>query len=143
METPKMTKQLKERAKMPALRISDESVNNVRSKYADGTPEREFFENVLLARMPYALIGKLANMPHGEVRDMITGRKAYSDTARVTLCEKLNQLVDKGLDLGLYPCSDLAVIEPMTMVLLKSLANEKRVALATQKLMDAGLIPQQ
>ena len=142
METPTM-RTLKEREKMPALRIGEESINHVRSKYADGTPEREFFENVLLARIPYALIAKLSNLPHTDVRDMVTGRKAYTDDARVILCEKINKLVDKGLDIGIYPCSDLAVIDPMTTVLLSSMANERRFEIAKQKLIEAGLMPAQ
>lgn len=134
---------LKEREKMPALRIGEDSIAHVRAKYNDGSPEREFFENVLLARIPYALLAKLTQLPHTDVRDMITGRKNYTDEAKTLLCEKMNKLVDYGLDHGVYPCSDLAVIEPLTTVLLQSMANAKRLDQAKIVLANAGLIPQQ
>lgn len=134
---------LKEREKMPALRIGEDSIAHVRAKYNDGSPEREFFENVLLARIPYALLAKLTQLPHTDVRDMITGRKNYTDEAKTLLCEKMNKLVDYGLDTGVYPCSDLAVIEPLTTVLLQSMANAKRLEQAKIVLANAGLIPQQ
>lgn len=101
------------------------------------------FQNVLLARIPYALLAKLTQLPHTDVRDMITGRKNYTDEAKTLLCEKMNKLVDYGLDNGVYPCSDLAVIEPLTTVLLQSMANAKRLDQAKIVLANAGLIPQQ
>lgn len=134
-------KQLKEREKMPALRISEDAVLNARQTFPEGTVERDFFENVYMARIPYALIARLANLSHADVRDMVTGRKKYTDETRDTLCVKVNRLIDKGLDLGLYPCSDLAVIEPLTMTLLSSMANERRCEAMKQKMIEAGLLP--
>lgn len=134
-------RQLPEREKMPALRIGEESIAHVRSKYPEGTPEREFFENVLLARIPYALIARITTLSHTDVRDMTTGRKAYTPEAKVAMCEKFNKLINYGLDKGVYPCSDLAVIEPLTTVLLESMANARRFELAKGKLIAAGLLP--
>lgn len=127
-------KQIKEREKMPALRISDDSVNHVRSKYAEGSAEREVFENVLLARIPYALISHLTGIPHADVRDMVTGRKLYTPDAKEKICDQVNQLIERGLDLGLYPCADLAVIQPATDLLLSYMVSENKLARAVAAL---------
>lgn len=134
-------REVKEREKMPALRIGDDAITHARSKFQVGTPERELFENVLAARIPYALMASLTGIDHGAVRDMVTGRKNYTDEAKEKLCGSVNKLIDHGLELGVYPCSDLAVIQPLTNVLLNSMANEKRFQKAKQLLIDAGVLP--
>lgn len=120
-------KTLKEREKMPALRIGDDSINHARGKFAEGTAEREVFENVLLSRMPYTLISYLTDIPHGDVRDMLTGRKKYTDEAYEKICGHINQLIERGLDLGIYPCTDLAVVQPATDLLLSFMVTENKL----------------
>lgn len=134
-------KELKEREKMPALRISEDAILTARNKFGDGTLEREFFETVLLARIPYALISRLSGIDHNSARDMITGRKAYTPDAR-DVFGKLNRLFNAGVDAGIYPCSDLAVIEPVTNVLLSQMATAKRYEIAKAKLVELGVLPQ-
>lgn len=134
-------RELKEREKMPSLRIGEDSINHARSRYAEGTPERELFENFLTGRIPYALIAHVTGLNHGDIRDMITGRKNYTDDAREKLCGPVNKLIDYGLTIGVYPCSDLAVIQPLTDVLLKSMANEQRYNKAKTLLINAGILP--
>lgn len=116
-----------ERTKHSALRIGDDSAAHARAKYAEGTPERDLFENVYTARLPYALMAKLSEIPHTDIRDMVTGRKTYSPLAKERLCGPLNKLIDKGLELGIFPCSDLAVVEPVTMLLLSQMATEQKL----------------
>lgn len=134
-------REVKEREKMPALRIGEDSVNHARATYAEGTPERELFENVLAARIPYALMSQLTGLDHSAIRDMVTGRKKYTDEAKEKLCGSVNKLIDHGLNIGVYPCSDLAVIQPLTTVLLNSMANESRFNKAKQLLIQSGVLP--
>lgn len=132
-------KTLQEREKMPALRISDDSINHARNKYEEGTEEREVFENVLLARMPYALISYLTDLPHGDIRDMLTGRKNYTPEAREKICGHVNKLVERGLDLGIYPCADLAVVQPVTELLLSSMVTENKLTKAITALRNLSV----
>lgn len=136
-------KQIKDREKLPALRIGEEAINNARAKFQDGTPEREFFENLLVARLPYTLISSLTGIPHGDVRDMATGKKQYTEEAKQKLCGQINKLIDRGLDIGVYPCSDMAVIGPVTTVLLQAMANESRFNKAKHLLEQHGLLKAQ
>lgn len=136
-------KQINERQKLPALRIGEDAINNARFKFPHGTQEREFFENLLVARLPYTLLASLTGIPHADIRDMVTGKKPYTDETKQKLCVQINKLIERGLDLGIYPCSDMAVIGPMTTVLLQSMANEARFNKAKQLLEQHGLLKAQ
>lgn len=136
-------KQIKERNKLPSLRIGEDAINNARYKFPHGTQEREFFENLLVARLPYSLLASLTGIPHGDIRDMVTGKKPYTEVAKKKLCVSVNKLIERGLDVGVYPCSDMAVIGPMTNVLLQSMSNEARFNKAKQLLEQHGVLKAQ
>ena len=120
-----MARELKEREKMPAFKLSPETVANARVKFGADSEEFTWLENVVLAKMPFVLLGKLTQLNKDQVRDMLTGRRGYTDEGREKM-RKFNKLIERGLDEGIYPCADLAVVEPVTMTLLRCMLLEKQ-----------------
>lgn len=121
----RMQRVLKQREKMPALRISADTIEAAKTKFGEDSEEYIWLDNLVLARMPFAVISKLADFDHNMVRDMLTGRRAYTDEVKVKM-RQVNKLINRGLDVGVFPCSDLAVIEPLTTTLLRCMLLEKQ-----------------
>lgn len=120
-----MSRELKEREKMPAFKLSPETVANARVKFGPDSDEFVWLENVVLAKMPFALLGKLTQMDKNQIRDMLTGRRTYTDEGHQKM-QQFNKLIDRGLNEGVFPCADLAVVEPVTMTLLRCMLLEKQ-----------------
>lgn len=120
-----MKRELKEREKMPALRISADTIASAKAKFGEDSEEFMWLDNIVLARMPFAVLSKLTNIDHNQLRDMLTGRRTYTEETKIAV-RQLNKLIDNGLELGVFPCNDLAVVEPLTTTLLRCMLLEKQ-----------------
>lgn len=123
-----MSRELKEREKMPAFKLNPETVTNARVKFGPDSEEFTWLENVVLAKMPFVLLGKLTQLDKNQARDMLTGRRSYTEEGKQKM-RQINKLIDRGLEEGIYPCADLAVVEPVTMTLLRCMLLEKKNAI--------------
>lgn len=120
-----MSRELKEREKMPAFKLNPETLANAKIKFGADSEEFAWLDCVVTAKMPFALLGKLTQMDKDKIRDMLTGRRTYTDEGRKKM-RQFHKLIERGLDEGVYPCADLAVVEPLTMTLLRCMLLEKQ-----------------
>lgn len=126
-----MTRETKEREKMPVFRMSQETIANARIKFGAESEEFTWLDNVATARIPFVLLGDLTQQKPEQIRDMLSGRRSYTDEGRAKM-RQANKLIERGLDVGLFPCSDLAVIKPVAMTLLRCMLLEKQNELLKQ-----------
>lgn len=126
-----MISEVKEREKLPVFRMSQDTIANARIKFGAESEEFAWLDNVVQARIPFVLIGELTQHKSEQIRDMLSGRRSYTDEAKAKM-RQINKLINRGLDEGLFPCTDLAVIKPVAMTLLRCMLLEKQNELLKQ-----------
>lgn len=112
-----------EKKKIMALRISPNTIQEVCDKAGKDSPEYQFIVTLKDANVPYAVLSNIFDMPADTLRNLITYRKKYEDDVqRERICVKFKKVLDRALDEGLLPCSDVAVVEPILRLTLRVMA---------------------
>ena len=125
--TPKGNPMSDEKKKIVSLRISPKTIEEVRSKAGDESLEYQFIETLKDSNVPYSILSNILDIPADNLRNCITYRRKYDDeTQRERVCVKFKKVLDRAMDEGLLPCSDIAVVEPIIRLTLRVMALGNR-----------------
>ena len=112
-----------EKKRIISLRISPKTVEEVKAKAGEDSVEYQFLTTLKEANVPYSILSNILNVPQNHLRDCITYRRKYeSDAQKEMVCVKFKKVLDRAMDEGLLPCTDVAVVEPLLRLTLRVMA---------------------
>lgn len=116
-----------EKKKIVSLRINPKTIEEVRVKAGEQSVEYHFIKTLKDSNVPYSILSNILDIPADNLRNCITYRRKYDDEAqRERVCVKFKKVLDRAMDEGLLPCSDIAVVEPIIRLTLRVMALGNR-----------------
>nr|DAL10809.1 MAG TPA_asm: hypothetical protein [Caudoviricetes sp.]DAP70088.1 MAG TPA: hypothetical protein [Caudoviricetes sp.] len=116
-----------EKKKIVSLRISPKTIEEVREKAGEQSVEYQFIKTLKDSNVPYSILSNILDIPADNLRNCITYRRKYEDESqRERVCVKFKKVLDRAMDEGLLPCSDIAVVEPIIRLTLRVMALGNR-----------------
>lgn len=112
-----------EKKRVIGLRINQKTIDEVRMKAGPDSIEYQFLITLKESNVPYAVLSNMLGLPQDTIRNLVTYRRKYEDDAqRERICVKFKKVLDRALDEGLLPCTDVAVVEPILRLTLRVMA---------------------
>jgi len=112
-----------EDAKVMRLRISEKTIAEIKTKAGEDSLEYKFIETLVQAQVPFSIVAKILNADQSQVRDYITYRRKYPEDMKDLICVRFKKVLDYALDLGLLPCTDIAVVKPIIELTIKLMGH--------------------